>query len=301
MQTRAQKRAAEEAEAKLQNPPPAKKAKKANVAAKTMMTPHRAGIQRMGAGPKVGIVARREPPELSVMLGPFTCVECNDPVDPISLETVWTEGADGTRQPGEIEHLFTWQEGKFARGMNIVSVRRMLRHAPQDKRLTHPTSGVEIDDGTLHRMRRTVTLMEGTGELEKWDAPSDWTASQLTEANIRHYATTVCSMILTVTSMHVAEEAFLLPSNTVRVFVSEIQSILPANAPGILAFMNPPSFLSPSLVMQHYLLRETERLIDATPADRKALVVYIIIGALSIVCPEVRAQHAGHIALGFVV
>ncbi|KAF4650629.1 hypothetical protein FOL47_001006, partial [Perkinsus chesapeaki] len=86
----------------------------------------------------------------------------HDPIDLISLQTIWTEDSEGRREPSdEIKYLFSYvEEGRFIRGFSCESLQQFIR---QPRPLLHPVSRKVIPDEVIKRADRFINFL-----ISKW-------------------------------------------------------------------------------------------------------------------------------------
>lgn len=231
---------------------------------------------------------------------------CDDAVDAVSQDRIWDVDEKGNRvASSEVDYLFSWEEKvgrrKFTRGVSAASFARMLAQGS----VAHPVSGIKVSDEDLARAREMIRLLEAAGKLEP---PCDDLAnvkdpSELDEKSMKHFATSVCQLF-SQSSIYIDESCFLnLTHAQLATLISELKDMFAQNFSdcqradfGEVPFSKPPASVRG---LQHYVLRETQRIVKAAPGNMRNLVLYVLIGGLAVVSAQVRERYLDGLSHNF--
>jgi hypothetical protein len=162
--------------------------------------------------------------------------------------------------------------------------------------MTHPVSGLRIAEEDVTRAREMIRLLEAAGKLEPpQDDLANISEADLTDEGIKHFATSVCQLFSS-QSIYIDEAAFISLTHTQLVtLVSELKDMFSQNFSeaqrrelGDAPFSAPPAT---ARGVQHYVLRETQRVVRASSGTLRTLVLYVLLGGLAVVSSQVRERY----------
>jgi hypothetical protein len=226
---------------------------------------------------------------------------CDDAVDAVSQDRIWNTNDAGKRvASNEVDYLFSWEEKvgkrKFVRGLSAGSMSRMMS-ACNGATLTHPVSGIRIPDEDLARAKEMVHLLLAAGKIEPpQDDFANLKEAELTDDKIRHFATSVCQLFSSKGGIYIDEAAFLsLTHSQLATVISELKDMFAQNFSdaqrrefGEMPFTSPPTS---ARGLQHYVLRECQRVVRASSGSTRTMVLYVLLGGLAVVSSQVRERY----------
>lgn len=141
-----------------------------------------------------------------------------------------------------------------------------------------------------------IRLLEAAGKIEPpQDDLANLAEADLTDEKIKHFATSVCQLFSS-QSIYIDETAFLtLTHAQLATVISELKDMFAQNFTeaqrrefGESPFTSPPSS---ARGLQHFVLREVQRVVRASSGTTRNLVIYVLLGGLAVVSSQVRERY----------